>query len=147
MKEQPTTELLDILNNIDKKDMSAYIKEFAATASAAAPFPEYIAEHGIAIADVVKRCRGILSKSYVYDILNGTKRNPSRDVVLLLCIAVHADRKQTRRLLEKYGHRDLYAKDTRDIIIATYINNKEYDIDRIKDELFQNHVSHLSTEH
>ena len=48
MKEQPTTELLDILNNIDKKDMSAYIKEFAATASAAAPFPEYIAEHGIA---------------------------------------------------------------------------------------------------
>ena len=111
MKEQPTTELLDILNNIDKKDMSAYIKEFAATASAAAPFPEYIAEHGIAIADVVHRCRGILSKSYVYDILNGTKRNPSRDVVLLLCIAVHADRKQTRRLLEKYGHRDLYAKD------------------------------------
>lgn len=91
MKEQPTTELLDILNNIDKKDMSAYIKEFAATASAAAPFPEYIAEHGIAIADVVNRCRGILSKSYVYDILNGTKRNPSRDVVLLLCIAVHAD--------------------------------------------------------
>ena len=90
MKEQPTTELLDILNNIDKTDMSAYIKEFAATASAAAPFPEYIAEHGIAIADVVNRCRGILSKSYVYDILNGTKRNPSRDVVLLLCIAVHA---------------------------------------------------------
>lgn len=43
MKEQPTTELLDILNNIDKKDMSAYIKEFAATTSAAAPFPEYIA--------------------------------------------------------------------------------------------------------
>ena len=112
MKEQPTTELLDILNNIDKKDMSAYIKEFAATASAAAPFPEYIAEHGIVIADVVHRCRGILSKSYVYDILNGTKRNPSRDVVLLLCIAVHADRKQTRRLLEKYGHRDLYAEDT-----------------------------------
>ena len=98
MKEQPTTELLDILNNIDKKDMSAYIKEFAATASAAAPFPEYIAEHSIAIADVVHRCRGILSKSYVYDILNGTKRNPSRDVVLLLCIAVHADRKQTSRL-------------------------------------------------
>lgn len=81
------------------------------------------------------------------DILNGTKRNPSRDVVLLLCIAVHADRKQTRRLLEKYGHRDLYAKDTRDIIIATYINNKEYDIDRINDELFQYHLSPLSTEH
>ena len=117
MKEQPTTELLDILNNIDKKDMSAYIKEFAATASAAAPFPEYIAEHGIVIADVVHRCRGILSKSYVYDIL------------------------------EKYGHRDLYAKDTRDIIIATYINNKEYDIDRINDELFQYHLSPLSTEH
>lgn len=47
MKEQPTTELLDILNNIDKKDMSAYIKEFAATASAAAPFPEYIAEQAL----------------------------------------------------------------------------------------------------
>lgn len=98
--------------------------------------------NGIAIADVVNRCRGILSKSYVYDILNGTKRNPSRDVVLLLCIAVHADRKQTRRLLEKYGHRDLYAKDTRDIIIATYINNKEYDIDRINDDYFST-IYHL----
>ena len=83
----------------------------------------------------------------MYMTFYGTKRNPSRDVVLLLCIAVHADRKQTRRLLEKYGHRDLYAKDTRDIIIATYINNKEYDIDRINDELFQYHLSPLSTEH
>lgn len=147
MKEQPTTELLGILNKLEKKDMNSYIKKFAATDTTTAPFPEYIAEHDIVVADIVQRCHGILSKSYVYDILNGTKRNPSRDVVLLLCIAVRADRKQTRRLLEKYGHRDLYAKDTRDIIIATYINNKEYDIDRINDELFQYHLSPLSTEH
>lgn len=147
MKEQPTTELLGILNKIEKKDMNSYIKKFAATDSATAPFSEYVAEHNIVVADIVHRCHGLLSKSYIYDILNGTKRNPSRDVVLLLCIAIHTDRKQTRRLLEKYGHRDLYAKDTRDIIIATYINNKEYDIDRINDELFQYHLLPLSTDH
>lgn len=146
MKEQPTTELLDILNNIDKKDMKCVHQRICCNRFSRSSIPEYSPNMALP-ADVDERCRGILSKSYVYDILNGTKRNPSRDVVLLLCIAVHADRKQTRRLLEKYGHRDLYAKDTRDIIIATYINNKEYDIDRINDELFQYHLSPLSTEH
>ena len=91
--------------------------------------------------------RGLISKSYVYDILGGVKTNPSRDIVLILCIAAGMDRKLVRRVLENYGHRDLYVKDTRDIIIATYINNKEYDIDRINDELFQYHLSPLSTEH
>ena len=44
------------------------------------------------------------------------------------------DRKMTRRVLEVYGHRDLYAKDTRDIIIATYINNQEFDLNEINDK-------------
>ena len=77
--------------------------------------------------------RGLISKSYVYDILGGVKTNPSRDIVLILCIAAGMDRKLVRRVLENYGHRDLYVKDTRDIIIATYI----YDLDRLNDELFR----------
>ena len=44
------------------------------------------------------------------------------------------DRKMTRRVLEVYGHGDLYAKDTRDIIIATYINNQEFDLNEINDK-------------
>ena len=65
------------------------------------------------------------------------KTNPSRDVLLILCIAAKMDRKSTRRMLEVYGHRDLYVKDTRDIIIATYINNKNFDIDAINEELYR----------
>ena len=75
--------------------------------------------------------RGLISKSYVYDILGGVKTNPSRDIVLILCIAAGMDRKLVRRVLENYGHRDLYVKDTRDI------NNQIYDLDRLNDELFR----------
>ena len=89
-------------------------------------------------------CRGLISKSYVYDILGGVKTNPSRDIVLILCIAAGMDRKLVRRVLENYGHRDLYVKDTRDIIIATYINNQIYDLDRINDDLFRYELATLN---
>lgn len=52
----------------------------------------------------------------------------------------------TRRVLETYHHRDLYAKDTRDIIIATYINNKDYVLDSINDELARYQLPLLNAE-
>lgn len=133
MKEESTTGLLNILNNITPEQMDGYIEEHARS-SGKNIFSDYIAENKIVPADIVKNCSGFISKSYVYDILNGKKENPSRDVILMLCISAHMDRKMTRRVLEVYGHRDLYAKDTRDIIIATYINNQEFDLNEINDK-------------
>mgnify|MGYP007031469647 CR=1 FL=1 len=79
------------------------------------------------------------------DVAVDDRRLPGADIKVvclrysgwILCIVAGMDRKLVRRVLENYGHRDLYVKDTRDIIIATYINNQIYDLDRINDELFR----------
>ncbi|MCI5937371.1 MAG: hypothetical protein MRZ36_05210 [Eubacterium sp.] len=135
MKEKPTTELLNILENLDKHDMDHYIRQFGSTEQNLSIFSEYIAAHDIPVSSIVKNCNGLISRSYVYDILNGTKKNPSRDILLILCLASKMNMKSTRRILENYHHRELYAKDTRDIIIATYINHEDFDISHINDEL------------
>ena len=135
--EKSTTELLGILNAMDPDRMDAYIREYGRNAGNHAIFSESLAGQDITTADIVRGCRGMISKSYIYDILAGVKTNPSRDILLTLCIAAEMDRKMTRRVLENYGQRDLYAKDTRDIIIATYINNRIFDLDQINEELFR----------
>ena len=146
MKNEATTDLLNILNHIDKDQMDAYIKEHGTTEPNTNIFSEYIAAQNITTASIVKNCTGFISKSYIYDILSGNKTAPSRDIILILCIASHMDRKMTRRVLETYHHRDLYAKDTRDIIIATYINNKVFSLDSINDELAKYELPLLNAE-
>lgn len=137
MQEIATTELLDILNNIKTDQMDSYIAQYGSLKVNTNIFSEYVAEHDISVSSIVKRCEGYISKSYIYDILGGIKKNPSRDIILTLCIAAKMNRKMVRRVLENYHHRDLYPKDTRDIIIATHINNKEFDINIINDALFE----------
>lgn len=43
--------------------------------------------------------------------------------------------KETRRTLELFQLREIYVKDPRDIIIATAINQEQFDIDQINDKL------------
>lgn len=135
--EKPTTELLNVLNQLKPSDMDEFIQKYGKKTGNGAIFSEYIAEHNIAVSEIVRRSKGLVSKSYIYDILGGVKKNPSRDILMILCIACRMDRKYVRRVLENYGQRDLYVKDTRDIIIATYINNRIYDLDQLNDELFR----------
>lgn len=144
--EKPTTELLNILNHTGTDEMDNFIENYGKTDMNHAIFSEYMAQQNMTASAIVKGCRGLISKSYVYDILGGVKTNPSRDIVLILCIAAGMDRKLVRRVLENYGHRDLYVKDTRDIIIATYINNQIYDLDWINDELFRYGLATLNGE-
>ena len=143
--EKPTTELLDVLNKLKPSEMDEFIQNYGKKAGNGAIFSEYIAGHNIEVSEIVKRSKGMVSKSYIYDILGGVKKNPSRDILLILCIASRMDRKYVRRVLENYGQRDLYVKDTRDIIIATYINNQIYDLDQLNDELFRYGLPTLNT--
>lgn len=137
MTEKSTTELLHIFDDVKPETMDNYIQTYGTDTPNTSVFSEYIAEHKLSVSAIVQNCNGLISKSYIYDILNGTKKNPSRDILLILCIAAHMNRKSTRRILEVYGHRDLYVKDTRDIIIATYINNQTFDLDAINEELYR----------
>ena len=147
MREERTTDLEHILSGIRLSQMREFIDQYGQEGGNPRLYGDYIAAKGISSAQIVKKCAGLLSKSYVYDLINAKKCNPSRDVVLILCISAGMDRKLTRRMLENYGHRDLYPKDTRDIIIATHINNGDFDLDAVNAELLQYQMAALNQEH
>ncbi len=134
--EESTTELLDIFEKTPSDAMDSFINAHARELPLKMIISNYIGQKDMQLSRVYANCAGYISKSYFYDIINGTKVAPSRDVALIICLAAHLDKKQTRRVLESYGHRDLYLKDTRDIIIATHINNEDFSIDMINEDLY-----------
>ena len=142
MKDISTTNLLNILeqNQITAENLSDYVSEVKDTYPNRNIFSDYIAQNseGITTAQIIRNLSGYLSRSYAYDILNGTTtKHPSRDVILVLCLSAHMDRRMIRRTLEAFQHRELYLKDPRDLIIATYVNNRNYNIEAINSELYE----------
>ena len=134
--EESTTDLLNIFDKTPADRMDSFIFEHAKDIPQKMIFSSYIRQTDIPLSKVYANCAGYISKSYFYDVVNGTKNAPSRDVVLIICLAAHLSRKETRRVLENYGHRELYLKDTRDIIIATHINNEDFSIATINEDLY-----------
>lgn len=135
--EKSTTSLLGTLQNTSIDNIGEYIANLDNTLSYSEYFSRYFAENNLTTADIVKYCDGIISRSYVYEIINGQKTKPSRDNVILICLASHMDLKNTRRTLEIYNHRPLYPKDERDAVVGIFINNGNFDINAINDRLYE----------
>lgn len=93
-------------------------------------FADYIsrlmAEKKITAAQVIER--GNISKNYIYNILNGVRKNPGRDKVLAICIGLGATFSETNHALELICHAPLYPKDERDVRIAVAINKGMMDV-------------------
>lgn len=58
-----------------------------------------------------------LNPSYVGNIINGKKNNPSRDALINICFALGATVEETQYLLKYAGHAPLYVRRKRDVII------------------------------
>ena len=61
--------------------------------------------------------RAGMSEVYLHQILSG-RRNPSRDRLLCLCIALEATLEETQTLLQCASYAPLYPKSRRDAIIS-----------------------------
>lgn len=57
------------------------------------------------------------SHSYVRKIVNGDEVNPSRDVLLAICVYIGATVEETQILLRYAGKSPLYARRKRDVIV------------------------------
>lgn len=55
--------------------------------------------------------------SYVRKIVNGQETNPSRDVLLAICVRIGATVEETQTLLRYSGKQPLYARRKRDAIV------------------------------
>ena len=85
---------------------------------------EYInslmAGKGVTVSELVERSG--INRNYIYNILNGDRRSPSRDRVIAICIGLGAGFEETNRALELVRHAALYPRDERDVRIAVCIN-------------------------
>lgn len=88
---------------------------------------ELIEKKGLKKARVIDKAN--LQKTYAYEVLNGRKRNPSRDILLRLAFAMGLDLEETQTLLKHSRMPQLYARNSRDSIIIYAINNKKSLID------------------
>lgn len=58
-----------------------------------------------------------LHYSYVGNIVNGKKRNPSRDALISICLAIGTTVEEVQYLLKYAGQAPLYVRRRRDVII------------------------------
>ena len=88
---------------------------------------ELIEKKGLNKARVIDKSN--IQKTYAYEVINGRKGNPSRDIMLRLAFAMGLDLEETQTLLKHSRMPQLYARNSRDSIIIYAINNKKSLID------------------
>jgi len=59
----------------------------------------------------------MLAPSYVGNIINGKKTNPSRDALIAICLAIGTEIEEVQYLLKYAGQAPLYVRRKRDVII------------------------------
>jgi len=69
---------------------------------------------GLKRSDVVVRTG--LDKAYVYQIFDG-KKKPSRDKLITIAFGMKLNEEETQRMLKLSGHRALWVKDERDVLL------------------------------
>lgn len=75
-----------------------------------------------------------LNSSYVGNIVNGKSPNPSRDVLIAICMAIGTTVDEVQCLLKYAGHAPLYVRRKRDVIIW-FAFKKEMKIDQVDEIL------------
>jgi len=131
MKQRPTNELNDLLENAKPDQLDGYLKQNR----------QYLANDPKAfyyyMKDVldVKRIRlkdvylaAGVSESFGSKIIRMEKHTADRDLIIRLCLGGRFNWQETNRALKLYGMSELYAKDPRDACVIVAINNRVFDV-------------------
>lgn len=138
MKQKPTNELNELLENAKPNQLEGYLKQNR----------QYLANDPKAfyyyMKDVLdaKRIRlkevylaAGVSESYGSKIIRMEKHTPDRDLILRLCLGGRFNWQETNRALKLYGMTELYAKDPRDVCLIVAINNRIFDVYEVDEML------------
>ncbi|SCW53846.1 Helix-turn-helix [Ruminococcaceae bacterium YRB3002] len=117
-----TDELMNILKSANDTQI---LDDVLAGIDGTSDFKTYInnilLERDWSIADLQRR--SCIARTYMYQIMDGT-RNPGRDKVILIALALEIDVTETMRLLKLTSNPVLYPKNRRDAILIYALNNK-----------------------
>ena len=112
-----TEELLGTLTN-SNYSLDTYLNtndEQFIVCNVARVLNQMISEKNVKRIDAIRQSD--LSPNYAYQIFSGKKCNPSRDIIIALCIGVKLTLEETQKVLKECGYPMLYAKVKRDSII------------------------------
>ncbi len=140
MKQKPTEELNELLENIQPDQLDEYLrtnKKYLAEGKKAFYyyFKDILDKKNIMLKDVYSFAG--VSESYGGKIVSQEKHTKNRDLIIKLCLAGHFNLVETNRALKLYGFSELYAKEPRDACIIVAINNRifiPYKVDEILEE-------------
>ena len=128
MTDKDTTQLENELTNTDElEDFLDENKENFFSLSLADYLNQLLAEKNLSKSDVVKK--SLLNHTYVYHIFAGRKKNPSRDKIVCLALAMELTLQETQRLLYFSGNEKLYVKTSWDSIIM-FALEKNFSVER-----------------
>ncbi len=117
-----TGELLEVIKNNPLDRTIKEIQDEQLNISLREYLNSLIAERGSKPSEVMKKAG--LNKSYFYAIIDGTRVNPSRDILIRLCFGFELSLGETQKLLKTFGAAVLYPRSRRDSIIIHAIENK-----------------------
>ena len=117
-----TNDLLEVIKNNPLDKTIEEIQREQIDTSLKEHLNSLLKERGVKPADVMKKTG--LNKSYFYALLDGTKINPSRDILIRLCFGFEMSLDETQKFLKTFGVAMLYARNRRDSIIIHAIENK-----------------------
>ena len=79
-------------------------------------------KYGVKKSELFRKA-GLDGNNYAYEVVRGDKKNPSRDVVLRLCLAIPCDLDEVQQALRFAGKAPLYPRNKRDVFIMFAIKN------------------------
>ena len=133
MIKKPTDELMDEL--LKANSISEYLKEnsqYMVSDELATYLNNIMAKKGLVKSDVIKKTE--FSEVMGYQIFAGT-RQPSRDSLICICVAMNMSLEETQTLLKISGFAALYPKSKRDSIIIKGISENKT-VAKINEELY-----------
>ena len=122
-KKKSTGELLDILKNKSScADGQQEIKNEQITETLSEQLNRLIAASGAKPADILRRSG--LKKAYFYSLLDGSRTNPSRDVLIQLGFGFEMSFDELQEFLKHRGAAQLYPRIARDGVIIYCFQRK-----------------------
>ena len=130
MHNYDTETLNEIIKTVRKKEITEFLqKEISGDLPSICEYlSDYLKSHNLSASTVIKN--SCLSPDYAYAIMNGNRRNPARDRVIALCLAMHMTIEEAQHAL-KLCKTFLYSKDKRDAVLIVCFSQKIYDVNEV----------------
>lgn len=130
IKRKSTEELMnEILSGQQVQEYVAENKEELREMSLANWLQACLQRHELKRAELFRRA-GLVGSNYGYELFQSDRKKPSRDVVLLICLAFPLTVEETQQTLRNAGLAILYPRDLRDAYLLYALKN-QWSIDSV----------------